>query len=678
MRMKLKYVFPGAILLGLAAVVPQLLNRYSADSPQPVAEAQPVPVQLSDRDRGVAFARRGNTLHEEKQYQAAIANYDSAVALLPAIRDWINVFAATSASFVGDTTEVARRLERVDSQIIRDWGWRSRVRAFAEAKASNRAIDIASSEATQGGATKRAAAWFALSELQRDLGNQSARRTALFRAIEAAPVAEGAEDAGRELAQFKDLTTSEYLQVGRSLVRNGEPRLGSAALRSFIEKTNNAELRDDVRFEYARTQFNIGEYRAAEVSLSRIAPKHDRAADARFLLGRAQYRQDKVKAGLATFRSVVTGYPNSVAATRALFSLGDLAQDDRRIADAVTYFKRTAARHQLGGEEPAEALMRLGGIQYLLKKYADAATTFETYRQRYARGVAFEQATYWAAQAASAAGKKDEARQLLETVDARQSFSYYDMRAAELLGKPIVGELPKGPAADTTRHAAVDSALNRWQLLRDIGWNEAAAFELRRLREDVRGNTPALYTIAESLNERDHAYAGIAIGRELLDEGAKWDARLLRIMYPLPYETIIKRESAANGLDPYFVAALMRQESRFNARAVSSAGAIGLMQVMPATGRQLGRVDREGLMDPEINIKLGTKFLADLMNTYDKRVDAVLAAYNAGPSRMSRWRSFPEFASPDLFVERIPFDETRDYVKVVRVNTSIYRALYAE
>jgi soluble lytic murein transglycosylase len=218
----------------------------------------------------------------------------------------------------------------------------------------------------------------------------------------------------------------------------------------------------------------------------------------------------------------------------------------------------------------------------------------------------------------------------------------------------------------------------RWELLRDIGWYDAAAFELRDLRQDVGKNTAALYTIAERLNARDHAYAGIAIGRELLDDGADWNARLLRIMFPLPYHDIIKREARARGLDPYFVAALMRQESRFNPRAVSAAGAVGLMQVMPATGRQLGGVDRQGLMDPETNIRLGTRFLADMMKTYGTRTDAVLAAYNAGPSRMNRWRTFPEFHQSDLFVERIPFDETRDYVKVVRVNTSIYHELYGE
>ena len=121
----------------------------------------------------------------------------------------------------------------------------------------------------------------------------------------------------------------------------------------------------------------------------------------------------------------------------------------------------------------------------------------------------------------------------------------------------------------------------------------------------------------------------------------------------------------------------------FNPTARSSAGAIGLMQVMPATGRGLAR--RVGstfavtkLREPTYNIQLGTLFMADLLGRYDGRLSYVLAAYNAGPSRVARWRNMPEARDPDLFAERIPFAETRDYVKIVQQNARIYEALYSQ
>jgi soluble lytic murein transglycosylase len=108
------------------------------------------------------------------------------------------------------------------------------------------------------------------------------------------------------------------------------------------------------------------------------------------------------------------------------------------------------------------------------------------------------------------------------------------------------------------------------------------------------------------------------------------------------------------------------------------------MQVLPSTGRALARKDGVSpfqtaqLYQPGTNVRLGTLYFADLLSRYDGRISYVLAAYNAGPSRVARWREMPEAGDPDLFAERIPFRETRDYVKVVQQNARIYRAVYGE
>jgi soluble lytic murein transglycosylase len=120
----------------------------------------------------------------------------------------------------------------------------------------------------------------------------------------------------------------------------------------------------------------------------------------------------------------------------------------------------------------------------------------------------------------------------------------------------------------------------------------------------------------------------------------------------------------------------------FNATALSPVGAIGLMQVMPETGRAIaaanGIVEFSPAMlyNPEVNVRLGMAYLADQLRTYGSRVDAVLAAYNAGPHRVERWRTLPEWSDQALFAERIPFAETRGYVKIVQTNARIYQALY--
>ncbi len=677
MTMKQKLFFG---MIALAAAAPELVSRVP-DRPDPTEVPVAAAVAQEPPSEGVTIARRGSALHDDRAYADAVLRFDSAAQKLPQLEDWLNAFAASSLSFLGDTTEVNKRLATLDSLMAHDWSWRTRARAYSTAKAHGRALEFATAAARSGSASKRASAWLFAAEMQKELGRASDQRVSLRRAMEIAPYSDGARDAARMLAAFARPTPSEQLLAGRTLLRNGEPSRGIDVLHEWLERGQALETRAQVRYEIGSALFGMDSYRSAERELNRVPSNHARAADARFLIGRAQYRQGKEAAGSATFRKVAADYPRSRAATRALFFLGDLAQDNRRFADAARYFKQAADREEYGGDEVSLALMRLGTLQYQQKDFAAAQKTFETYRKRAPRS---EQAAFWLAQSIKSQGKNDSARAQLQQLDARRSLSYYDVRAAQLLDNDFLKDLPAGPAAPTTPQPHIDEPIDRWMLLRDIGWNEAASFELARVKRDVAGNTNALYTIAEHLNENGHPYAGITTGRELLDKGESWNTRLLRILYPLPYQDIIERESRKHGVDPFFVAALMRQESRFNPRARSGANAIGLMQVVPATGRQLARgenmgtIDAEKLTDPDINIRLGTKFLGDLMKTWQSRPDAVLVAYNAGPSRMERWRSFPEFADPDLFVERIPFSETRDYVRVVRVNTTIYHALYRD
>ncbi|KPK79858.1 MAG: hypothetical protein AMS25_11145, partial [Gemmatimonas sp. SM23_52] len=140
----------------------------------------------------------------------------------------------------------------------------------------------------------------------------------------------------------------------------------------------------------------------------------------------------------------------------------------------------------------------------------------------------------------------------------------------------------------------------------------------------------------------------------------RWSASVLRAIYPLAYREIIFAESQSRRLDPSLVAAIVRQESLFAADATSRAGARGLLQLMPQTGRwwagRLGVEDYslEILYHPEINVHLGTAYFADLQRRYGE-LQLALIAYNAGPTRARRWQRRPEYeVDSELFAERIP------------------------
>ncbi len=155
------------------------------------------------------------------------------------------------------------------------------------------------------------------------------------------------------------------------------------------------------------------------------------------------------------------------------------------------------------------------------------------------------------------------------------------------------------------------------------------------------------------------------------------------MLFPLPYKDELFVNARERGLDPYDVAALIRQESEFNPAARSPANAMGLMQIEPSTGRWLGR--REGvavpatsLFNPRVSIRLGTAYLQQQLSSWDGDWYRTLAAYNAGPNRVRQWLAGTNFREPIEFLESIPFTETREYIQAVMRNADLYRQIYSK
>ena len=156
-----------------------------------------------------------------------------------------------------------------------------------------------------------------------------------------------------------------------------------------------------------------------------------------------------------------------------------------------------------------------------------------------------------------------------------------------------------------------------------------------------------------------------------------WEA-----LFPKAYWTDLRKYSALNGLDPYLVASLIRQESEFNALALSRANAVGLMQLLPKTGKTVAKqVKLRGysapqLFTPAVNLQLGTRYFKDMVDKYNGQFEYALAAYNAGTDRVADWLGQGHYRDPQEFVESIPFTETREYVQAILRNANVYRQLY--
>ncbi|HEX5831460.1 MAG TPA: lytic transglycosylase domain-containing protein, partial [Gemmatimonadaceae bacterium] len=261
----------------------------------------------------------------------------------------------------------------------------------------------------------------------------------------------------------------------------------------------------------------------------------------------------------------------------------------------------------------------------------------------------------------------------------RDELSYYGVLAARRLG--TTPWRPAAAADSLPVPTDMREALARAATLEELGMVLEERLEYDELAR-LAGSDPArLLATAAALQARELSSRGIRLAARARDRGAAEDARLLRRLYPVVHGDVLAAESRERGLDPALVAGLIRQESNFEPRATSPAGARGLMQIMPRVGTAIARGmsfpvwDTALLWEPDVNLRLGAAHLATLVREYD-RLEHVLAAYNAGESRVRRWRERRGADDPELFTERIPYPETRDYVRLVLRNRDLYRALY--
>jgi len=220
--------------------------------------------------------------------------------------------------------------------------------------------------------------------------------------------------------------------------------------------------------------------------------------------------------------------------------------------------------------------------------------------------------------------------------------------------------------------------LRKAALLKGVFLYQEALEELEFLRR--KKDSPLLQYLDGVLRSLKGDYlSGIRLIRKSLGGTPIEDEETLRVLYPFPFEDKIRKISYRNGIDPYLLAALIHQESLFNPEARSSAGAIGLMQLMKFTFKStVIRMNAEfsNPYDPVENLKVGIRHFSELLNYYNGNIVLALAAYNAGIERVNRWKELLPCEDTNTFIELIPIKQTRNYVKFILMKRKIYRRLY--
>jgi soluble lytic murein transglycosylase len=598
--------------------------------------------------------------------------FDETAQSAPGLADWAAYFAAHAAASAGDTVLAAARLTQIDPEFRRDYGWRAIAYAHEKAGTLPRAIALAQDAAARMRGNRRFDATAEAARLLLLHGDTVRGRALYITATDSGGTATRIK-AAAALSKLSP-TAKDWLHIARA--QRAAARL-SDALASFASAgTPEAQLeRAQVLFLQRKYLLAAGELRATVNGTTPVA------ADAQLLQARAELRLGNTKKAEKGLQAAF-GNKGASPLTRAAaaYMLGDLAQDAAQVTDARNWF-RAAVAAMPASEPAAQAYMRLGLEAFTKGNFAFAAATFQEFAEAHAHSNYAQQALFWSARAHDRAGQRTRARELMNDVVTRDQFSYYGLSAADWL-RLAPSVLSAGPRTPPEVQQQTRGALRRIELLQSLQLTEAASYEQERTRGYLSGQTGGLHYLAEQLQLKGRVAEAITLGRRLNDADGRWNARTLKLIYPFPYRQTIEKHARANSMSPHLLAALIRQESMFNPRAKSTAGAIGLMQVMPKTGRsvaqQIGmkRFGVQQLTDPDTNVRIGTAHFRHLMREHENQLEHVIAAYNAGLTPVARWRSLDHHNDAQLFTERIPYAETREYVKILMRNTMMYELLY--
>ena len=399
----------------------------------------------------------------------------------------------------------------------------------------------------------------------------------------------------------------------------------------------------------------------------------------------------------ALIAEMVQRFPTSRWLEEALYSGGNmyLLKHD---AKQATYHYSLLVKMFPNSTYAASAHWRTAWMNYRLHNYAEAARLMDEQIQGYSAGIEVPSALYWRGRIYEEQEHNfAQAMNYYRALTASYINFYYASLARQRLNvlkgqtataapaaalsavpKPVVpaltGELPEN-----------EPHLIKARLLANAALNEYIGPEIQASPTSSQWGSLAQAEIFTSYGETMRAlqamkHSGISFFALPLDQvpTVYW-----KVLFPQPYWSDLVANSQKNGLDPFLVASLIRQESEFNAGVVSHANAWGLMQLLPSVGKSMAK--KEGLkgfnanqlLNPTVNLQLGTRNLRLVLDRFGGQPEYALAAYNAGDVPVRQWMAAGNYQDIAEFVESIPYTETREYVQAILRNREIYRALYA-
>ena len=478
------------------------------------------------------------------------------------------------------------------------------------------------------------------------------------------------------------LSGEVVLDRAAAALESGHPEQAGTLFDTAIAKDLDPERARIAKMGRARSFFRQRKYESATKAYRGLLPD----VEARFWLARSLARSGDVDGSLSEFALVAKG-KNQELASWALYLMATLHEDRDEMDQAIRAFRK-AATFEAFPDRMRSALWREGWAQYRTSAYADARSTFKRLVSKTEDSLAALRPKYWAARAAIQAGEKKLGHRELESLAREFPLTYYGWRAQERL------QLDRGSLVVSDRNLREgtrrvdDEAIERAALLIEAGLSDLARDELRFSARKARGfvdRTRVGVLLAEVGDyHRANELVVTAYGDSLARGLQPGRESLWWLSWPPAYRSTIQEVFPKEAkIEPELVWAIMREESHYRVDARSSVGALGLLQLMPTTAAQLARengisdFESEDLFDPRTNITLGAIYLDQLATRFDGRLSAAIGSYNAGGRRVSTWlQGDAGTLDDDVWVEDIPYDQTRSYVKRVLRSLHVYKSFY--
>lgn len=522
--------------------------------------------------------------------------------------------------------------------------------------------------------------------------------------------------------EVPELTPEELHERGKNLFKANQYDKAVEAFTKLLALDPSYSDRPEVLLRAGIALFNLGRRAEAAAMLEKLAqefPRDQRVPEALYWLGKSYSKLGERDKGVQAFRKILDSYAGSEWADDALFLTGNIYREADDLKKALTFYDRLAAEYP-ESKFADSAFWWKAWASYGAGDYRTAEQTLQELVLRYPKSFLVNQARYWQGRISEKTGSTAKAVAYYGSVLKRAPYTYYGYRAGERLmsiqgsdstvktneavepdpecadglcpddaaGGSAADDGPPVWTGEALKTLAAEPAFTRSLELLYLDMKTEAAAELSMLQARLPRKRGALLGLSKTFFELGDYYRSLMLvltNYERYLDGKAGDAPrdFWLLAYPQGYWDSIVSYSRKYGQDPYFIAAIIREESQFRAEALSAAGARGVMQVMPTTGAWVAQAVRvpgfgpNKLFDSDTAINIGTWYIGHLMKRFKGDALFTAAAYNAGPEAVTAWLARNGRGTErDEFVESIPFSETRSYVKKVMRNYAEYKRIY--